>query len=59
MNTRMRKEASKMPKHEKRSGVDRTPAELLGDLLTQLKFLRQECAHYDAGDWTYGAQIAV
>ena len=48
-----------MPKHEKRPGVDRTPAELLGDLLTQLKFLRQECAHYDAGDWTYGAQIAV
>ena len=59
MNTKMRKEASKMPKHEKRPGVDRTPAELLGDLLTQLKFLRQECAHYDAGDWTYGAQIAV
>ena len=42
MNTKMRKEASKMPKHEKRPGVDRTPAELLGDLLTQLKFLRQE-----------------
>ena len=39
--------------------VDRTPTELLSDLLVQLKFLRQECLHYDAGDWSYGAQIAT
>ena len=26
--------------------VDRTPTELLSDLLVQLKFLRQECLHY-------------
>lgn len=37
--------------------VDRTPTELLSDLLVQLKFLRQECLHYDAGDWSYGAQL--
>lgn len=32
--------------------VDRTPAELLDDLCTQLKFLWDACKQYDAGGYT-------
>ena len=39
--------------------VDRTPAELLDDLCTQLKFLWDACKQYDAGNGIYGVQIAV
>ena len=39
--------------------VDRTPAELLDDLCTQLKLLWDACKQYDAGNGIYGVQIAV
>ena len=48
-----------MSEKKKENKVQRTKGELLQETYRQLKFLKQECACYDAGDWDYGRQIAV
>ena len=48
-----------MSEKKKENKVQRTKGELFQEAYRQLKFLKQECACYDAGDWDYGRQIAV